>query len=213
MAREHTARATDHFKADCLPIVRAVQKSPEIWARAAVFVILTIRQMFTLMERQMAEVDDVGADAKALFGWKRSAYRYIQAHKYELWQRAKLAKSGQITLNDLIQDYLAIPGLGIVKASFLAQLTVGDGACIDAHNLRVLGLNTEAFKTPKTLLAGTIRKRIEAYNAVWRVTGDSATWWNLWCDGLAVTRPTWFANGAEVSALHRKCILGKEQSR
>ena len=125
-----------YWQADCLPIVKAAQNSAEKWARVATFVILTIRQMFFLMPAQMQDVLSNGRDAVALFGFKQNGYDFIVANKESMWSRAIECKQGAITLDDLILSYLAIPGLGIVKSSFLAQLTVGEGACIDAHNLQ-----------------------------------------------------------------------------
>jgi hypothetical protein len=195
-----------YWQADCLPIVDAAQDSAENWARVATFVILTIRQMFFLMPAQMQDVLSNGRDAIALFGFKQNGYDFIQENKDSLWTRSRECEQGAITLDDLILSYLAIPGLGIVKSSFLAQLTVGEGACIDAHNLRVLGLGETAFRTPKRLTVGSLRKRIAAYREIWSASGTSETWWDLWCDGLAARFPARYGNGAAVSKLHRVAI-------
>lgn len=192
-----------HYTRDCLPIVAASQASVDTFQRAAIFTSLTIRQMFVTIPLQMVDVESNGVDSRFLFGPKRDAWHYIAANRETLWHAAKACRAGQIDLDSLILEFLSIPGLGIVKASFLAQLTTGQGACIDAHNLRELGLDENAFRLSKKLTVGTIRKRIQAYNSVWRCRGDSAYWWNLWCDRVAVRRPAWFESGRECSALHR----------
>lgn len=192
-----------HYSRDCLPIVAASQASVEIFQRAAIFTSLTIRQLFVTIPLQMADVELNGVESRFLFGPKRDAWRYIAANRESLWHAARSCHAGQIDLDSLVLEFLAIPGLGIVKASFLAQLTTGQGACIDAHNLRELGLDETAFRLSKKLTFPTIRKRIQAYNAVWRCRGDSAYWWNLWCDGVASRRPAWFASARECSASHR----------
>ncbi len=82
-------------------------------------------------------------------------------------------------------------------------MTVCQGACLDSHNLKALGLDVNTFKTPKSLTVKTIALRITVYNATWQAIGDSAHWWNGWCDFIATLYPKRFANGAAVSALHR----------
>jgi hypothetical protein len=193
----------DHVTRDAREISRACLDSEETFFWAGVFVVLTIRQPFYGVAHQMRDVRKNGAASRYLFGWKRDAFRYLAQHKASLQSSAKAFQAGQISLDSLILAYLAIPGMGIVKASFFAQLTVCDGACLDSHNLKALGLNAAAFKTPKTLTVGTIAKRIAAYNAVWRSVGDSAHWWDGWCNWVALLYPKRFQDGAAVSALHR----------
>jgi hypothetical protein len=198
-----TENQMSHFDHDARVIAREARESVDVFFWIAVFVILTIRQPFHTMRVQMADVRAKGAESRYLFGWKRQAFRFLAEHKAELQGAAIACHAGKLSLDSLIQEYLRIPGLGIVKASFLAQMTVEDGACLDTHNLRSLGLSESAFKTPKTLKPETIAQRISAYNAVWRNIGDSAHWWNSWCDMVATLYPARYGNGAEVSGLHR----------
>ncbi|XAI96027.1 hypothetical protein [Microcystis phage Mwe-JY26] len=192
-----------HFSLDARHIARASRESVDVFFWVAVFVILTIRQPFYLMPAQMADVKANGAASRFLFGWKRQAFRALAERKAELQAAAIATHEGRMSLDSLILLYLSIPGLGIVKASFLAQMTAADGACLDTHNLRALGLDESAFKTPKTLKVETIAQRIIAYNAVWRAIGDSAHWWNGWCDFVATLYPDRYKDGAAVSRLHR----------
>jgi hypothetical protein len=209
-----------YFNRDCLAIVAACADNPDMVARVAVFVELTIRQWFWQMPAAMATVDEFGAESKYLFGAKRAGYRYIQANKQALLADVQAYHEKKIDLDTLILRFLAIPNLGIVKASFLAQMTVGDGACLDMHNVASLGLNDQTFRLSKKLTVDTINKKIRAYNAVWREFGDSAYWWNSWCDGLAMNSfkrltPSlaWIAerlqDGNHVSEMHRTLILGE----
>lgn len=208
--------ATRPFTKDCLWIVEHAQKSPDYFPGIASLVLLSIQQPFYSIARQVDDVAKNDYAAKSLWGWKSNGLHYVRANKRELWDAARACYAGNRSLDDLILDYLAVPGLGIVKASFLAQMTVGDGACLDTLNLRTLGLSESAFKTPKTLQVKTIRQRIAAYNATWRSVGNSAYWWDAWCD--LVAQRTHNARGAShpsagqgahaVSKIHRLAING-----
>jgi hypothetical protein len=199
-----------HFDRDARTLVASAQTSADSFFWIAIFVILTIRQSFFTMPMQMRDVRKHGAESRFLFGWKRAAFRFLAEHKGRLQGKARECAAGNLPLDSLILDYLAIPGLGIVKASFLAQMTVGQGACLDSHNLKALGLDIDAFKTPKRLKVNTIARRITAYRAIWEAEGDSAAWWDRWCDHVATLYPKRFKDGAEVSALHLLPLMGCE---
>jgi hypothetical protein len=155
-----------------------------------------------------------GANSRFAWGNKKAGVEYVLTHRRELHAYAECFHAGNMEFNELILKYLQIPGLGIVKAEFLAQLTVGEGACLDVHNLRMLGLSESAFKTPKTLRVESIQKRISAYNAVWRaVNPQSSYWWNEWCDAYAsrpqTKSPVKYQSGSDVSAAHLCAIESK----
>jgi hypothetical protein len=195
-----------YFSRDCLPIVAAAQDSPDALPSIAALVLCSIRQPFFLMHVQMADIAKNGTNARCLFGWKRTGLQYVVDHRADLHGAARRAYGKPEELDNLILRYLDIPGLGIVKASFLAQMTIGDGACMDSHNLGRLSFDTAYFKTPKILKESSIRKLITAYNATWRANGDSAYWWDSWCDHMAENSAKWFRDGAHVSHMHRLAI-------
>ena len=210
-----------YFHRDCMAIVNAAIDNPDIVARTATFTLCTIRQWFALVPPQLTDIDRNGAESTFLFGSKRGGWLYVQEHKRELLKNVQSYHAGKLDLEGLILRFLAIPGLGIVKTSFLAQMLVGDGACLDMHNLEALGLPNTTFRLSKGLKVANVVKRIATYNAVWRAHGDSAYWWDTWCDTLAARSGArmgrtlgWIAdrigNGAEVSALHRVAVLGEE---
>lgn len=203
----------NYFARDCLRIVERAQQSPRAVGDVGCFVMLTIQQWLAIVPRAMVDVRKNGADSRYAWGNKKAGIRYILENKVELHHFAVEAYHGRMNLDSLILRYLAIPGLGIVKTQFLAQMTVGNGACLDMHNLRELGLSESAFKTPKTLKVETIAKRIEAYNAIWQAGNrDSAYWWNYWCDSYAQRKqaksPIKYETGSEVSRVHL-CAIGE----
>lgn len=214
--REESARVADsHFARDCLWIVDHAQRSPDYLPGIAALVLLSIQQPFYLMPAYIRDVARKGDKSVYLFSHKRAGFDYVRANKRALWRMATACHAGEISLDDLILAYLDIPCLGVVKASFLAQMTVGMGACIDTLNLRHMGLQESAFRTPKTLREKSLRKRISTYNAAWQAWGDSLYWWDSWCDRLGERthnvrgyRIGTVDGGAAVSALHRLAITG-----
>lgn len=178
-------KSTRPFATDCLWIVDHAQKSPDYFPGIGAFVLLTIQQPFWTVPDTVADVATRDYDSPYLWGWKPRGLHYLRTNKHALWQSAVECYNGTKSLDELILDYLAVPGLGIVKSSFLAQLTVGQGACLDTLNLRMLGLDENAFKLSKELTVKTIRRRIATYNATWKAAGDSAYWWDAWCELVA----------------------------
>lgn len=194
-----------YFHHDCIEIANASLQDLDVFKNVGALVLLSIRQPFIVMPQQMADVWEKGRDSAFLFGHKRHGFDFIQTHAVRLQRLAREVKqSGD--LDSYILALLECPNLGIVKASFFAQMTVADGACLDSHNLARLGLAETAFRLPKTLKIDSVHKRIRAYNAVWRMEGDSAYWWNSWCDHVAKQTRNAFASGAQVSSFHRLAL-------
>lgn len=195
-----------YFASDARFISRAALSDADSFFRCTVFVLATIQQAFYTVPMIMERITNEGAESKFLFGAKREGYEFASSNRHILMNKAKAFKRGEISLDALIVEFMEIPGLGIAKASFLAQLTVNDGACLDRHNLRLLGLPESFTKASKDLKPASILRRISIYNEVWRKHGDSAFWWNSWCDFVASNYPKKFRNGAEVSAMHRVAV-------
>ncbi len=166
-------------------------------------VLLSIQQPWQGVPAQFAHVRAQGRDSVYLFGAKRAGYDYAVEHARELRIAAQIAYD-KSDLDALLMRYLQIPCLGLVKASFLAQLTIADGACLDLHNSRRLGLTPNDVKLPKALRDASKLAKISAYNATWRAHGDSAYWWDTWCDAMVgTTYNKRIATGAQASAIHR----------
>jgi len=214
-ADTESAKAESGFHTDCTWISAQVQANPDSFVCATAFVLLTIRQPFYLMATQVPDVAKRGTESVYLFGSKRAGLAYVRENKTSLHATTLDYAEGRIDLNEVIFRYMAIPGLGLVKSSFLAQLTVADGACLDTLNLRRLGMGESALKTPKTLSESAIRKRIATYNALWRAHGDSAYWWDSWCEFVASRTHNvigsiiaGFDSALHVSAAHRIAVTG-----
>lgn len=193
-----------YFKAHCLPVAEAARRDTKVLQDVGTLVLLSIQQPWQGMPAQFAHVRSHGVDSVYLFGAKKAGYTYLSTYGEELRQAAIRAHA-ENDLDGLIMRYLQVPNLGLAKASFLAQMTIGDGACLDTHNLRHLGLNESAMRLSKTLKEPSKLSRVSAYNAAWRPVGDSEHWWNSWCDYLATRTGRYgnrFDTGHEVSEVH-----------
>lgn len=174
-----------------------------IFRGAALVVILSIQQPWYSVPAQFADVQAVGSASRFLWGNKRKAWAFLMEHG------ERLASSIGGNHEEAILTLLAVPGLGIVKASFLLQMLTGEGACLDLHNLDRLGLSRDAFKTPKTLKVETVRARIATYCATWRAHGTSRHWWDSWCAHVATVYPKHFSDAGAVSASHTVALTNR----
>lgn len=192
------------YQRDCLDLVAEGLASDKVFADIATLVLLSIQQPWQGMAAQFAHVRQHGRDSVYLFGAKRAGYDYVQEHVRDLRTHAQIARDTG-DLDGLLVRYLQIPCLGLVKASFLAQMTMGDGACLDLHNLRRLGLNANDVRLPKaTATERLIAAKISAYNSTWRAHGNTEYWWNTWCENMVgTTYNKRLTSADQVSALHR----------
>lgn len=189
-----------YFDRDAKFIGHAARQDQWVFLRTILMVLLSIRQPWLRVPIQFEDVMIHGSGSDALFGFKRTGYNYALANMKELHGAVK---NYDDDLDNLLLQFLQIPGLGLAKASFLAQLTVNDGACLDTHNLRRMGKEDSFIRLDKN--AKNVKERIVAYNAAWREYGDSAYWWDSWCDFMAAKYHT---TGEEISAMHRLPVLG-----
>ncbi len=196
----------NYFETDCLDVSIEARRHNRTFVETGAMVLLSIQQPWQGMPAQFAHVREHGRDSVYLFGAKRKGFDYLTEHAQELREYA-VKCFYEHDLDALVMRYLDIPCLGLAKASFLAQLTINQGACLDIHNLRRLGLAPSDVLLPKTLTNKTKAKKVSAYNSAWQAVGDSAYWWNSWCDNMVGTSYNKrLTSGAQVSALHRMPI-------
>ena len=180
--------------------------SPEGLTDVVTFVLCTIQQPLQSVKNQMVDIRANGAESKYLFGSKRIGYQYAVDHAEVL--HAAVVKAAEI--GDVVGavDVLSnIPGLGVVKASFVAQICGLEASCLDTHNLRRLGLAESAFKLAKSVKHETKLSKIRAYLALCVKSGGSEYWWNTWCAAVAGNRANRSLATADiVSRYHVECI-------
>jgi hypothetical protein len=190
-----------------MPLMRAHDlSSPQGLTDIIGFVLSTIQQPLQSVKAQMAELRANGAASKYLFGSKRAGYAYALEHAEVLFAAITKAVDVKDTIGAV--DVLStIPGLGIVKAAFVAQIVGLEASCLDGHNLKRLGLGEAAFKLAKSVKPETKRAKISAYLALCASTGGAEYWWNTWCDFVAGSKANKRLSNADmVSAYHVECL-------
>jgi hypothetical protein len=194
-----TPSPVNYFETDAKFVGEAARDDRWVFLRTILMVLLSIRQPWLRVPIQFQDVVDKGISSPALFGFKRDGYSYAIANMNHLHGAVKKYEGD---LDSLLVEFMKIPGLGLAKASFLAQLTVNDGACLDGHNLRRIGKSPSFTRLDKN--AKNVKDKIVAYNEAWREHGDSAYWWNTWCDFMG---ERYHKTGEEISLMHRLPVL------
>lgn len=184
------------------PIIAAhALKSVGNFVDVVTMVLLTIRQPFHHVGRQMEDIRQNGRDSKYLWGNKKTGYDYAKEHAEVLYAAVKRA----VEVNDVVGaiDVLTnVPNLGIAKAGFVAQLCGLDASCLDSHNLKRLGLPEGAFKLNKGIRRDLKLAKIKKYVTKCRRTGGTEFWWNTWCEYVAGRRGSPLLTAEAVSSFH-----------
>ena len=173
-------------------------------------VVLSIQQPWLSVGDQMADVKQNGVDSKFLWGNKRKAYNYITKRKDFIYNQYLAVinsnKSDDDKAYSLMNIFLRVEGLGMVKAGFVCQLSAGLVGCIDLHNIRLYGIDEKVLKLPKSLKTKKLRDdRINKYISICHNIGTENLW-DTWCDYLSTKSPKW-SNGFEVSKVHYDYLM------
>lgn len=191
---------------DDMPRIREyAHSSPDNLVQVGTFVLATIQMPFYRMLNAMEDIKQKGANSSYLFGSKRLGYAFMSENKERLHsEMLAIFESGDNVECKLIELFVQIPGLGIPKAAFLAQLVGAETACLDTHNLAHFGIDEKAFRLGAKVTAKTIRAKIARYVETCRAYNTSEGWWNSWCEFVVNTSRNAgkFANAEEVSKLH-----------
>lgn len=182
--------------------------SSEGLSDVVLFALLTIQQPFHRMAAQFNNVKAFGETSPYLFGAKRKGFAWLQENReflYRVTLDILAREDGEHRKADLIQHFMQVPGLGIVKAAFVVQMIGGGTACLDRHNLTILGMPEDAFATkgkPPTKMRDLVLKYIRTCDRV----GTSEHWWNRWCEYVAGRRQSPLKSGDAVSAFHAEAL-------
>ena len=160
----------------------------------------------------MEKVGKVGVKANCLWGKKDEGYKYLIKHgdylRSEMYKIADAKGYNSVeACADVVELFMQVPNLGMVKASFLAQCLGFNVACIDGHNVKRLGINPNLVKTPpKAMKPETARRKVEEYIVLTQREG-SKYWWNTWCEYVAGNKANRkLTTGNVVSKFHVECI-------
>lgn len=190
-----------------MPVIRdAMQADFSVFQRGAMFAVCSIRQATINVPDQLAALFDPTEDnnQNPLFGHKFLAWEFIgdaskcapmwgelcRTYKAD-WERDEKSEQAIITL-------LRVPGLGIVKAAFVAQLMGFDVACLDARNIAREGRNPRAYETRgdksgRKYSGAIVRRYVE------ETGGHAQEYWDAWCTDVAAA---YGRTAQEISELH-----------
>lgn len=186
------------------------KESSDNLADVITMVVLSIQQPWSAVGKQMADVKLNGRNSKFLWGNKGRTYDYITRRKSFIFNQFLAVinsnKSDAEKAYSLMNIFLRIDGLGMVKAGFVCQLTAGLVGCIDLHNIRLYGIDEKVLKLPKSLKSKHIRdEKINKYISICHNIGTENLW-DTWCNFLATKNSVW-SNGFEVSKVHYDYLM------
>jgi hypothetical protein len=182
------------------------QSSPDNLRRACTFVLATIQQQLETVPAIMRDFERNGSKSKYAFGSKSAGLDFLRDNIYALDSAAHQAlarKDWQM----LLEAFLAVPGLGMVKSGFACQLFAGSVGCIDTHNIKLYGVKLSTLKYGYPKRRETIERKLSDYIGLCHGIG-SRDLWAGWCQYVANLRPDNWADGEAVSQLHIDCLSG-----
>ena len=181
-------------------IASAMRQDADAFARGVTFALLSIQQMFITVPKAMVDVEQNDTASRFLFGFKASAYHFLMEHKVGLHAACVAATSPA----EVIATVATIPGIGIVKAAFVAQLMGHDVACLDTRNIQREKRNPREYRSRKDCSPRKFAKDIERY--VRDTGGKAREYWDTWCTDVA---KTYGMTPLAVSKLHLDCVVRK----
>jgi len=177
--------------------------------------VLSIRQPWLNIGQQMLDVKANRLGAKALWGFKKDTYTYLESNKHKMYAQVMAVinsnKTDASKAMSLMKIFLRVKGLGMAKSGFMCQLSAGLVGCMDSHNLKMYNLDAKDFvlvknpKTIKSLDANT--KKIRNYIQICNEYGTENLW-DSWCSFLA-TKSTKWRDANHVSEVHYTYLIGE----
>jgi hypothetical protein len=171
----------------------------------------SIRVKTSKLSERMDEYRRYGFNTKYIQNWdiKKKGADYVYKNRYELYNESmkiiRSKKKGADT--DFVMRWLEVPGLGIPKAAFVAQLMNGWAGCLDVHNIRKYLPDVNAKRgTPSYWQTASDSKetklrKVKDYLAFCRMLGGSGVLWDQWCSARPLEMPE-LIDGEYVSSLH-----------
>ena len=186
--------------ADHMPIIRAHGfRDAQGLRDVLTVVLLSSRGPLVRVPPMVREVKQRGAKAPSLWGWKLDGWQYLRDNAEDLLAGLHEAE----TPVQAIAILCRVPGLGLVKAGFGAQLLGFATGCLDSRNANEYGIPPRAWRTDGTVPKTT---RIMAYCAEVDRLGGAEVLWDNWCRGLAAHENM---EAERISRLHVDMICGR----
>jgi len=175
------------------------------------FVLLTIQQPLFRAVEDMQVVNDKGLDAPCLWGVKAQAWRKLGDIRGKVFEHAMLLNdvhpNPDHAASELLAYFASLPGLGLVKGGFVAQLAFGLVGCLDTHNINRYGLKQSAFSAHSYKGAKTIQtkqRKVNHYLELCANLGGCEGLWDSWCEYVHTSSMfgNTYENADHVSAMH-----------
>lgn len=187
------------------PVIRNYAlTSPKHTLHVIGFVLASINQKFHRVDAINQSIREKG-DTHHFSKFQRKAWHAITSEAQEIYE---FVCRDHVSAYEAIDFYSQLPGLGIVKAGFCAQLLHGVGGCLDRHWLKELGLSVSAFNASGV----TPRRRermLNLYCDTLDTVGTCEYLWDAWCHTVASLYPDFFLDAEHVSVYHWNAITGK----
>lgn len=196
-------------------IAAYAKQGPDEFGRVITFVYATIQQSLDTVPGAMKSIDREGIESRYLWGFKRDAFEWLQSNKAAVYNDAmelSCIPDPAIAERELLAMFGELPGLGLVKGGFAAQLAFGLGGCIDGHNVRRFEVLEGRKSLPIFMKAWHYKKArpakkaeyVSAYQALLQRAGGCEALWDDWCIYLRSRSPAKYESADYVSELH--CI-------
>jgi len=210
------------YQRDCNLISHYATTSPDALYDIIEFTLCTINMPLSRVHTQRLSIREHGIKSKWVSSAKALGITYAQEHKAEL--HTLMLNLKEVLNSDPYADlspitginaaqaavdlFMRIPSIGMVKAGFISQMCGFEVACLDRHNIRMLGLPETALLVSKKIKPELRLKKIYSYVELCRQRG-AEYWWDTWCNyvaekgGMNKSLPT----GDAVSAYHVTTIM------
>ena len=158
-------------------------KNPDKVVQVGLVALCSIRMQWVGVGNQLAKINN--GDLTPLWGHKRKGFEYLKANKAVLYRTVRDLRAGRISTRAFIRQWLKVPGMGIVKAGFVAQMTCGKAGCLDMHNITRYGLDAKVLTVPKRVNVAdqlvAIDDTINHYLSLIELCGGTEYLWDEWC--------------------------------
>ncbi len=187
--------------AEHVPMIAAgMHASDDTFIRGILFAVCSIQQPITSVPRALTDIDR--GELKWLWGHKREAYDYLQDHGSRLWHDIAWRTDRRPDVSEYVIGALCqVPGLGIVKSVFVAQMLGHDVACLDTINIRREKRNPRQFRTDGKKTGAAFERKVQRYVA--ETFGHAERYWDDWC----IDRADFYEMTPEaMSAIHLEIV-------
>ena len=192
--------------------IMAICEAKQSVKPVVVFTLATIQAGLSTCLAQVQDTNKLGAASRFMWGKKGDGFDYVTTHDAFLWGKVNHIKDtlGTDSVEACVAAillFIDIPNLGMVKASFVAQMFGFNVACIDSHNIKRLGIKPSSVQTPPAKMTdASKRKKVTAYVEMCQLEGTQY-WWDTWCEHVAGNRANKALDtGDVVSRYHVECV-------